>query len=73
MGTPYTNNRSYKRRKSSQYVKKVAGNRPCFMCGSDEDVTIHHEDGDIENNNLGNLVVLCRSCHDKEHGIEKKN
>ena len=29
---------------------------------------IHHHDGDIHNNILGNLAVLCDFCHNSIHG-----
>ncbi len=47
-------------------------NRKCEKCGSSENLQIHHKDGKgrsyinkgLEpNNELNNLMVLCRSCH----------
>lgn len=35
-------------------------------------LTVHHKDGDIMNNNLSNLSVLCQECHKKEHFKIKK-
>ena len=35
------------------------------MCGSTQNLDIHHIDGDWQNNNLDNLMCLCRSCHTK--------
>jgi hypothetical protein len=29
---------------------------------------IHHKDGDTKNNDLGNLMGLCRSCHMHQDG-----
>ena len=37
----------------------------CELCGSDNNLDIHHIDGDWQNNNLDNLMCLCRSCHTK--------
>ena len=39
----------------------------CEKCGSTKNLDIHHVDGDWQNNNLNNLMCLCRSCHIKEH------
>jgi len=30
-------------------------------------LTVHHIDNDPSNNELSNLVTLCRKCHDKIH------
>ena len=37
----------------------------CEICGSDTNLDIHHIDGNWQNNNLDNLMCLCRSCHTK--------
>lgn len=43
----------------------------CDICGTFEDMCIHHKDGNVENNNIDNLRALCRSCHTKLH-IEER-
>lgn len=35
----------------------------CKLCNSDKDIEIHHKDGDHYNNDINNLVALCRKCH----------
>lgn len=51
--------------------------RKCLECGSEYDLTIHHLDGNGRhnqekglpvNNDVENLVVLCRRCHGSIHG-----
>lgn len=37
----------------------------CELCGSTQNLDIHHIDGNWQNNNLDNLMCLCRSCHTK--------
>lgn len=37
----------------------------CEQCGSTKNLDIHHKDGNWKNNNLDNLICLCRSCHIK--------
>jgi hypothetical protein len=39
----------------------------CEICGSIKNLDIHHKDHNWKNNNLDNLICLCRSCHMKEH------
>jgi len=51
--------------------------RKCVKCGSENDLTIHHldnngrnneEKGLKANNNLENLILICRRCHGSIHG-----
>jgi len=53
--------------------------RKCYRCGSDSDLTIHHIDhkgsnyvkqGLESNNNINNLLLVCRKCHGSIHGKE---
>lgn len=37
--------------------------RTCYICGEKENVDVHHIDGDRTNNQLKNLVPVCRYCH----------
>lgn len=42
--------------------------KKCQACGETETrICIHHIDGDIHNIELGNLMMLCLSCHAKLH------
>ena len=46
----------------------------CELCGSDTNLDIHHIDGNWKNNNLENLMCLCRSCHTRyERNKDKTN
>jgi hypothetical protein len=44
----------------------------CERCGSCVRVEVHHIDRDVTNNNINNLEVLCRCCHEKEHRGEDR-
>lgn len=44
-------------------IKNIIGK--CQECGTTENLTVHHEDEIISK-------VLCRSCHDKVHGMVRK-
>lgn len=39
----------------------------CELCGSEENLDVHHKDGNWQKNEVDNLQVLCRSCHMKIH------
>lgn len=61
--------------------RKVAmerDNHACQHCGSVSDLQVHHIDGngvtspkEQRNNDLANLLTLCRSCHTKVHHKER--
>jgi 5-methylcytosine-specific restriction endonuclease McrA len=60
-----------KRRKQSW--KSIRKSMKCQWCGSKKHLTIDHIVPKSNNgkNNLSNLRVLCRSCHNKRHKIDK--
>lgn len=39
----------------------------CEVCGSDKNLEVHHIDENRQNNNVENLILLCKSCHKKKH------
>jgi len=39
----------------------------CKECGREEDLFIHHKDGDDSNDDASNLEILCRPCHTEYH------
>lgn len=41
--------------------------KECFLCGSEKSLDVHHKNENWHDNRIENLVVLCRSCHMKEH------
>lgn len=44
----------------------------CERCGSISHLLVHHKDRDRHNNELDNLELLCKSCHQKEHMIRNE-
>ena len=42
----------------------------CEICGTEKNILIHHSKG--YSNNLEDLLILCSSCHGKEHAKLKK-
>ena len=58
----------YKHGLYSELTKSIKNNNPaCVRCGSNKLIELHHVDGDRKNNTTINLIVLCKSCHTKEH------
>ena len=56
----------------SEY-KKIAMeslNPWCEECSTPKNLTIHHKDGNHENNDVTNLQVLCEDCHREKHAEE---
>lgn len=40
----------------------------CQICDNNKvKLEIHHKDFNCKNNNLNNLIIVCRSCHNKIH------
>lgn len=35
----------------------------CLICGEGDNIDVHHIDGDRTNNQLKNLIPVCRYCH----------
>ena len=45
----------------------VERDQTCQVCNSQKDLVVHHRDGNRLNNNLVNLITLCRGCHPTIH------
>lgn len=41
----------------------------CELCGSDINLCVHHIDGDRNNNDIKNLLTVCKKCHQQHHVI----
>lgn len=39
----------------------------CEKCGAENNLLVHHKDGDRYNNRIENLQSLCKRCHQIEH------
>lgn len=51
-------------------------NNKCILCGSTEELHVHHVDKNRKNNNLNNLLLVCEGCHFRFHGklkVDKSN
>ena len=47
--------------------RKLVAKEHCAYCGSTRHLLIHHKDENRHNNEVENLIVLCKSCHQKHH------
>ena len=39
----------------------------CQKCGTNEKLIVHHKDNNYKNNNIENLMIICRGCHNTIH------
>ena len=60
-------NGRYKHGLASRMYRSVITKDKCRLCGSTENLGIHHKNDDHYDNRLENLEVLCNSCHMSEH------
>ena len=60
------NSRSNTRKVAREIYMKRYGLPTCQHCGSIP-ADVHHLDENVKNNELDNLLPLCRSCHVKYH------
>lgn len=45
----------------------------CNRCSSNERLLVHHKDHDRTNNNINNLEILCKRCHQHHHCTRDEN
>lgn len=64
----YTNNKRYG---GNYYIVMKRDKYRCAICGSEENLCVHHIDGydpnKPDNNHENKMVVLCRCCHSRVH------
>lgn len=59
-------------RTTARRIYELFGNATrCEKCGKEGRLDIHHKDENPNNNNLENLMCVCRSCHMKIHRPRK--
>lgn len=46
-----------------QYRNKMDDKTNCYVCGCGGKLEIHHRDKNKRNNDLSNLMRICRRCH----------
>lgn len=50
-----------------QGYRRLVKKTVCVYCGSTKYLLVHHKDGNRYNNELSNLIIVCKSCHQKHH------
>jgi len=53
----FGNGNGYREKALKEYGKG------CEICGWNHTYDVHHIDGNRENNNINNLIILCPNCH----------
>ena len=48
-------------------MQVIARDSGCLLCGTQEQLEVHHLDHDPTHNAMGNLGTLCRTCHRAYH------
>ena len=41
----------------------------CEWCGSKKNLCVHHIDGNRYNNDMNNLITICKRCHQTHHTV----
>lgn len=66
----YTNNHMYKNGIGSFHETAFKNKKhECERCSSTTHLLVHHKDHNRGNNELQNLEILCKKCHQKHHCI----
>lgn len=48
--------------------------KKCEKCGSKKQICVHHKNyNNIFKEEPSDLIILCKKCHEKEHGILRYN
>ncbi len=52
-------------------MKRHKIEKKCIKCGFNDSraLVVHHKDGNRKNNNINNLVWMCRNCHYIKHNF----
>lgn len=68
------NNPNWNGGTSWEFSNRIANEnliQKCCLCSSIKFLCIHHKDKNRKNNNLDNLMIVCKSCHTKIHDTLK--
>jgi len=60
--------RAYRLR-ATRIMKRECCYKHCEFCGTNKKIHVHHIDGDFTNNELWNLIYLCKEHHKYLHSL----
>jgi len=60
------------KRKVLTLIIKERDDNFCRFCGAQDNLIIHHIDGDTSNNQSYNLTTMCQRCHKALHCNQNK-
>ncbi len=60
-------NGRYVHGKSSTLYRKMVRKKNCAICGTTEQLVVHHKNENHRDNTPSNLAVLCSPCHSSLH------
>lgn len=55
--------------KTGKYSYRKYNKGYCENCKSTKNLCVHHIDENRDNNNINNLITLCKACHQKTHKV----
>lgn len=57
------------KRTGGNYIRVMErDNYRCVVCGRDDGfLVVHHKDGNVMNNDMDNLMTVCKPCHARLH------
>lgn len=58
--------RAYRDR-AVKVLLRAGFDKQCMLCGSSKKVHCHHIDENPKNNDVSNLMFLCKKCHSGVH------
>ena len=56
-----------KNRALTQNTYRKVRKDECELCGSNINLCVHHIDGNRNNNDINNLLTVCKKCHQQHH------
>ena len=69
IGVGSGNNYKNKHRPLGIQTYRRAKKTSCEWCGSSKNLCVHHKDENRYNNDINNLITICKRCHQTHHTV----